>query len=134
MGMDKTRKSWLPLAAVTVLLAGCASSGLLSQNIGKINLGDGRERVLQIMGAPGDRSIYKNQEVLQYCSGSILGSGGSFYKMIWLKDGAVEAITGYNAVHGACLYREVDWGQAPKQKIDIDLDQDVDVNIQEGGQ
>ncbi len=131
MRMSGAYRSFLPLAIMAVLLTGCETFPSLNQYVNEIQIGDSRARVLGIVGPPGDRSVYKNQEVFQYCNhdSSNLSAFAqtASYKVIWLKGGIVEGITGYSATGPSCLFREVDWGQAPSQKIDIDVDQDIKV-------
>ncbi len=128
MRVNKTYKNFLPLAVVAMLLMGCATitGSSLNQLVNKIGLGDSRERVLEILGSPGNRSFRGNQEALQYCT---LGFFTDSFYTIWLRNSVVESVTNYDRWYGLCSFREVDWGQAPREKIDIDIDVDQDIRV-----
>ena len=110
------------------LLIGCAGSGGNVSNVREaslaINYGDPKSKVLDVLGAPGDRSFRGTDEAWQYCS---TGWAKDTYLTVWLSDGSVIGVTSNDAslVAGLCdlEYQSVDWGQRPAdRKIDVNID------------
>lgn len=107
-------------------LTGCATTGSVSNVREKtllIGFGDTKEKVLEVLGTPGDRSFRGSGEAWQYCS---TGFATDTYSTIWFDDGLVTGVTSKNAslATGFCSqnFLEVDWGQRPSdQKIDINI-------------
>jgi len=106
-------------------LVGCTTTGSVSnirEKILLISFGDTKEKVLEVLGTPGDRSFRGNSEAWQYCS---TGFTIDTYSTIWFDDGLVTGVTtkyARLAVDDYCSqqFLEVDWGQRPyDQKIDI---------------
>lgn len=98
-------------------LMGC---GTLETKTILLNVGDSKERVLEIMGTPQDRQLRGQQEAWQYCiSGA--GFGYNDYRTIWFNAGRVTGITSYkNSVTGcAGGFRTVNWESAPDSVLEI---------------
>lgn len=97
------------LLAVLVLLSGCRT---LETKTVQISSGDSKDRVLQIMGTPGDRQFKEGREAWQYC---ITGAGFGYhdYRTIWFHDGVVTAITSYKdrTPGSGCTgnFRSIEW-------------------------
>lgn len=81
------------LASLFVLALACRTMVLPNKTI-RIEKGDGRAKVLEIMGTPQDRQFLEDYEVLQWC---ITGAGFGYhdYSAIWLRSGQVVGITTY---------------------------------------
>ena len=107
-----------------VMLSGCSTTGSVSevrQLTTLINFGDTKERVLEVLGNPGDRSFLGSSEAWQYCS---TGWSSDTYATVWFENGSVNGITSKNSTlaYGNCTvnFPEIDWGQRPAdRKIDI---------------
>ncbi len=116
-------KQWI-MVVIVMALAGCSSQGRVSDLREKtmlINFGDSKEKVLELLGVPGDRSFSGESEAWQYCS---TGFAADTYTVVWFENKVVHSITSKNAyiVEGFCnqAFPAVDWGQRPADKI-IDL-------------
>jgi hypothetical protein len=103
------------MAAIALVLslfvAGC---GTLDSKTILLNVGDSKERVLEVMGQPKDRQIHGQQEAWQYCvSGA--GFGWNDHKIIWLNGGRVTGINSYRSSITGCSggIEPVRWGSAP---------------------
>ncbi len=100
----------------TLLLSLCTLTACSSQpktlqdRIVLINQGMVREQVLEILGAPGNRSFNSNLEALQYCE---TNNHTDFYVTLLLKDGTVRTMNTSNTSYadGLCRSRftPVDW-------------------------
>jgi hypothetical protein len=93
-----------------VLLSGC---GTLDSRTVLLNVGDSKERVLEVMGAPQDRQMANTMEAWQYCvSGATFGSND--HKIIWLQSGRVIGISSYKSTIPGCTsgMRQIDWQSA----------------------
>lgn len=97
------------LALALTISAGCAES-VVNKSMG-VAPGASRAEVISVMGEPRMRSFRENAEALQYCSVNIFVETAQF-STVWLRDGAVIALTSRNG-RSCALIREVDWGQAP---------------------
>lgn len=109
-------------AAIACLLVLLASCGTLEKKAMLINVGDNKQRVLDIMGTPGDRQVHGYQEAWQYCvSGA--GFGYDDYRLIWFANGKVTGITSYKAspFGRSCTsdFKTIRWENAPDQTIEI---------------
>jgi hypothetical protein len=94
-----------------VLLSGC---GTLDKKTLLINVGDAKERVIEVMGVPEDRQLQKQQEAWQYCvSGA--GFGYNDHKIIWFNNGVVTGITSYKTTRSGCTgaFKTIRWEEAP---------------------
>jgi len=120
-----------PMKIITLIalltLVGCSTTGSVSQVRQKtmlINAGDSKQKVLELLGTPGDRSFLDTNEAWQYCS---KGWSSDTYATIWFKNGSVTGITSKNTVLvelGICSgsFPEIDWGQRPADnKVDITI-------------
>jgi hypothetical protein len=61
----RTSTSMAAIALVLSLFVG--GCGTLDSKTNLLNVGDSKERVLEVMGLPKDRQIHGQQEAWQYC-------------------------------------------------------------------
>jgi len=113
------RASRTLITAMTLLLVSC---GGLETKSNMINLGDGKDRVLNIMGPPDDRQFKGSNEAWQYCHAKT-GIGIHDYRIIWLYNGKVTGMNSYKnpqPVWG-CMkgIRPVRWEDAPNETMEI---------------
>jgi len=95
-----------------ILVSACASNGVISKSMA-IQPGMSRADVVEVLGAPQNRSFKEDAEALQYCT---TGAMSDQYVNVWLVDGEVIALTNYTDETGFLCsgdMREIDWGQAP---------------------
>lgn len=101
------------LAIATIfLITACATNGVIQKSM-DIQPGMSRADVVNVLGAPQNRSFKENAEALQYCT---TGAMSDQYVNVWLVDGEVIALTNYTDESGFLCsgdMREIDWGQAP---------------------
>lgn len=79
-----------------VISALALSSPAFAQDIDKandLNPGDGRDRVLTLLGKPGKMEKFGNQEALQYCKTTM---GRALYVRVRLTDAQVVAVDRYD--------------------------------------
>jgi len=103
--------------AASLLMFGC---GTLDNKTILLNVGDSKERVLEVMGTPADRQMRGQQEAWQYCvSGA--GFGWNDHKIIWLNAGRVAGINSYRSNVSGCGggIQPVRWESAPDSVIEI---------------
>ena len=94
-----------------LFLQGC---GTLDSKTILINVGDNKEKVIEIMGTPEDRQMQGKLEAWQYCvSGA--GFGYNDHKIIWFNSGFVTGINSYKTTQTGCVggIRPVRWESAP---------------------
>jgi len=107
------------IAIVAVTLSACGS---LEKKTVLINPGDTKERVLSIMGTPGDRQFRGKDEAWQYGQTGA-GFGYHDYRVIWFYDGKVTGITSYKnytpASSAAAHFQQIRWEEAPDRTIEI---------------
>lgn len=107
-------KRVLLLGFVAGMLASCGS---LQDKAMLINSGDDKERVMAVMGTPGDRQFQDQNEVWQYCQTGA-GFGYHDYRMVWFYSGKVTGVTSYKNYTPAsgCSghFKQVRWEDAPK--------------------
>jgi hypothetical protein len=99
------------------VMGGC---GTLDNKTILLNVGDSKERVLEVMGTPQDRQSNGQLEAWQYCvSGA--GFGWNDHKVIWLNDGRVTGINSYRSRVSGCTggIEPVRWENAPDSVIEI---------------
>jgi len=81
----------------------------------KLQVGDSKEKVVDVMGWPEYRSGDDNGEVLQYCSTGFADDG---YRVYWIRNGKIVAMTSYKGVMqlGMCAshFRQLTWSDAPR--------------------
>lgn len=102
---------------ITLIISGC---GTLDSKTILLNVGDTKEKVLDVMGTPADRQVNGQQEAWQYCvSGA--GFGWNDHKVIWFNAGRVTGITSYRTHEPGCQgqIRPVQWESAPNSVIEI---------------
>ena len=112
-----------------MILIGCSTTGEVSDVREKtilISFGDTKEKVLEILGTPGDRSFRGKAEAWQYCS---TGFFNDVYSTVWFNDGLVTGVTSKEAMISMANcnlnFLQIDWGQRPAdQKIDINIKSD----------
>ena len=113
--MPKTIKSLLLLTVI--LITGC---GTLDKKTILLNIGDSKEKVLEVMGAPADRQIKAYQEAWQYCvSGA--GFGWNDHKIIWFESGRITGINSYRSSVSGCTggIQSVRWETAPDSVVEV---------------
>ena len=104
-------RSWAATLMLLLFVAGC---GTLDNKTILLNVGDSKERVLEVMGAPADRQFHGQQEAWQYCvSGA--GFGWNDHKIIWLNVGRLTGISSYRSSVTGCSggIQPVRWENAP---------------------
>jgi hypothetical protein len=97
----------------SLVLVSCATSPSILKQSMLIEPGMSKAEVVDILGAPRNRSFRDNVEVLQFCR---TGNLADEYVNVWLLNGTVKALTNYKDTSGFLCgdeMREVDWGQAP---------------------
>ena len=96
---------------IGVLVIGCASNG---KAVAKLEPGMPKQKVLDVLGTPADRSFRGSDEAWQYQE--IAGFGQCKYTTVWISDGKLIGISTRRggSVAGCGLgSREVDWSQMP---------------------
>lgn len=112
----------LTLSLAVVIAAGCATAGILAGPAASLQRGDPKARVMEALGAPGDRQFSGDDEALQYCRrarSTLEGTEGEF-TVVWLYKERVTGVTTYREVLGwfsgcASAFRTVNWAQAPSR-------------------
>ena len=97
-----------------------ASCGTLDKKTILLNVGDTKQAVIDVMGAPMDRQISGAKEAWQYCvSGA--GFGWNDHKIIWFNTGRVTGINSYKSQVTGCQggIGPVRWESAPDSVIEI---------------
>ena len=110
-------KVLIPLLVIIGLLTSC---GTLDSKTMLLNVGDSKQRVIEVMGTPDDRQVKGVYEAWQYCvSGASFGSND--HKIIWIQSGAVTGINSYKSRSAGCSsgMREVRWETAPNAVIEV---------------
>lgn len=77
-----------------------------------IQTGDSRDRVLSLMGEPGDRQFNGENEALQYCVNRRFPFTTPEYTAVWLFSGRVTGVTTYRgAPNSSCRanYKTLEW-------------------------
>jgi|SRR5688572_21559347 hypothetical protein len=112
------RRRVLVFAAVVLALA----CGSLQKNAVLVNAGDDKQRVLEVLGTPGDTQFQGSAEVWQYCQTGA-GFGYHDYRVVWFRDGRVTGVTSYKdttpASSCAAHFRQVRWEEAPDYTVEI---------------
>lgn len=110
---------FLCIASVTTILAACGS--LEKQSV-LINPGDTKEKVLSIMGTPGDRQFRGKDEAWQY-GRTGAGFGYHDFRIIWFYDGKVTGLTSYKdhtpATSASAHFKAIRWEDAPDRTIEL---------------
>ena len=105
--------------ALALLFTGC---GTLSKKSVLINPGDTRERVIEIMGPPGDRQFRDKNEAWQYGETGA-GFGYHDFRIVWFYDGKVTGLTSYKdrtpASVAAAHFKPIRWEDAPNATIEV---------------
>jgi hypothetical protein len=111
--------SLICVAAIASLLSGCGS---LEKKAALINPGDTKEKVLSIMGPPGDRQFRANDEAWQYGQTGA-GFGYHDFRVVWFHGGRVTGLTSYKdytpASSAAAHFKPIRWEDAPDRTIEI---------------
>jgi hypothetical protein len=99
----------------------CACGSLEKKTV-LINPGDDKQKVLSIMGPPGDRQFRGKHEAWQYGKTGA-GFGYHDFRIIWFYDGKVTGITSYKdytpATSASAHFKPIRWEDAPDQTIEI---------------
>lgn len=111
-------KTILPLV-LALLLSAC---GTLEKKAGQINPGDDKEKVLAVMGTPGDRQFRGKDEAWQYGQTGA-GFGYHDFRIVWFYDGRVTGLTSYKSTRPGTLaasqFRPIQWEDAPDRTLEI---------------
>jgi len=102
--------------ALFVTATGCA--GVQGLTV-KVNNGDTKDKVVELMGVPEDRQLKGEQEAWQYSS--VVAMGICEYAVVWFDFGHVTGINTYrNASIMGCRsgMRTVNWQEAPDRVIE----------------
>ena len=98
------------------------SCGSLEKKSILVNVGDTKDRVLQVMGTPDDRQLKGENEAWQYCQTGA-GFGYHDYRIFWFYKGYVTGINSYKSSRPAssCMtdIRQVNWEDAPDISVEI---------------
>ena len=108
------------LSVVLFLSSYMAGCGTLEQKTILLNVGDTKERVLDVMGPPQDRQINGQQEAWQYCiSGA--GFGWNDHRVVWFNAGQVTGINSYRSGVSGCRggIQPARWESAPNSVLEI---------------
>lgn len=107
------------ITTVAIILSACGS---LENKAVLINYGDTKERVLEIMGPPGDRQFRGKDEAWQYGQTGA-GWGYNDFRIVWFYDGKVTGVTSFKdhtPGRGASAeFRVINWEEAPEHTIEI---------------
>jgi hypothetical protein len=117
-----TRTSQLLGLIVLPILGGCASGGALVKKSVSIERGNSKDRVVEILGAPGDRQFREDDEAWQYCRTNYTGIAADQYVVVWFYQGKVTGVTTYrNTQFGTCssFFKTIRWEDAPDRTIEI---------------
>lgn len=107
------------LLSFVVMLTVQACAGVKHRAL-RVNAGDSKDRVIEIMGAPDDRQFNGRQEAWQY--GMVVSIGVCDYTVIWFSEGTVKGLTSYRSFstlgcrHGL---KSINWQEAPDRVIEI---------------
>lgn len=103
------------LAIVAMMLL--TACGSLERRSITINAGDTKDRVLAVMGTPGDRQFRDDLEVWQYCQTGA-GFGYHDFRTVWFRGGRVTGVSSYkdHTAGTGCggHFRSIDWSLAPQ--------------------
>ena len=104
-----------------IALSAFAGCGNLNQAT-SINVGDTKDRVTAVMGAPDDRQIQGRNEAWQWCQTGA-GFGYNDHKIVWFVDDRVTGVSSYktSGPGPTCIgrIRQVRWEEAPTATIEI---------------
>lgn len=110
----------LMTTAALLLFLSMTSCGTLDKKTILLNVGDSKQAVLDVLGAPMDRQISGQQEAWQYCvSGA--GFGWNDHKIVWFNAGRVTGINSYRSGVSGCQggIQPVRWESAPDSVLEI---------------
>ncbi len=106
----------------TVILTALSACGSLEKKAMLLNVGDSKERVIEVMGTPDDRQLRDDNEAWQYCQTGA-GFGYHDYRIIWFKQGKVSGINSYKSSRPAssCAtdLKPIKWEDAPDAVIEV---------------
>lgn len=104
---------------ISAVLSACGS---LEKRSALINPGDTKEKVLAVMGAPGDRQFRGRDEAWQYGQTGA-GFGCHDFRVVWFYDGKVTGLNSYKdytpASSAAAHFKPIRWENAPDRTIEI---------------
>ena|ERR1041384_4494147 len=116
--MKRLSAALIITAAVTMLSA----CGSLEKKAVLINYGDDKEKVLGVMGPPGDRQFQGKQEAWQY-GRTGAGFGYHDFRVVWFYDGKVTGVTSYKdhtpASSASAHFKPIRWEEAPDHTLEI---------------
>ena len=105
----------LLMFVTSFILAGCVSINQSTlERTALVNQGMEKEKVLELLGTPGNRQFRDKNEAWQYCQTSIFDSTDKFV-VIWFYDGVVNGTSTYTqSQFGMCesFFKTIDWSDA----------------------
>lgn len=106
------------LIVLALFLFGCAN---VQKRSTRINPGDSKEQIIEVMGEPENRQFKGNLEAWQYCDTSF---GRYNYSIVWLNSGIATGVNSYTnpgQPFNFCGagFEPVRWENAPNQTIEI---------------
>jgi hypothetical protein len=108
-------KFFIPLILFTTTFFFCSCKDLERKAV-LINPGDSKEKVISILGNPGDRQFRGHLEAWQYGETGA-GFGYHDYRLIWFRNNHVTGIESYKsyvpATAASAHFRDIDWNRAP---------------------
>jgi len=104
--------------AVILAMLGLSACGSLERRTATIAPGDTTQRVLSVLGTPGDRQFNGALEAWQYCQTGA-GFGYHDFRTIWIRDGRVVGMNSYkdHTAASGCggHFKSIDWSSAPHE-------------------
>jgi hypothetical protein len=104
----------LLLVMISLFLIGCGPSSFVT-NSHRINNGDSKTKVVEIMGDPEDRQFEGDNEAWQWCSTDYGGLSGDDFVCVFFYKNNVTGIKTYRSkAYGTCegSFRTVNWQRA----------------------
>jgi hypothetical protein len=112
----------LRLFGLLILGLAFTGCGSLEKKAALINPGDTKERVLMVMGPPGDRQFKGRDEAWQYGQTGA-GFGYHDFRIIWFYDGKVTGLTSFKdytpATSAAAHFKQIKWEEAPDHTVEV---------------
>lgn len=104
---------------LTLLFISCSTTGKYQAKSSQIHNNMEAEKVLSIMGQPGNRQFNGNYEAWQYFD---LGFNTDVYIVIWFHNKRVYSVTSYSETDGGIepKFREISWNNIDEKGSKID--------------
>lgn len=110
------------IVILCLFFSGCATGATLVKKSVLVSHGDTKERVLSIIGQPGDRQFNGEDEVWQYCKTDFTGLSHDKFVMVWFYQGQVTGVSTYNNNEfGTCssFFKTIKWEDAPDRTVEF---------------